>query len=357
MSRLLGQLDRYVVGAILGLSAVVGLGLVSLYSFISFITEIDQSSDSLGVGQIFVVTLLSMPAGLYVLMPLVAMLGTLLGVGQLAAQSEITAMRAAGYSNLRLGRAALIAGLLMGLLAVGLGESVGPIGQQAAERIKAGIEADVGGESGVGPVWLRDGGNVYFIRRLQAEDRFADAQIYRFDVALNLRSILSVDSARYVRGRWQFKGVSETRFDGQSVRVQQRDVLAWQSGIDPEVLELYVLEADTLSVTGLLRLIAYLDGNGLDTREQQLELWRKMIAPLTVMAMVLFAVPFVFGPTRGGGAGQRLLIGVLVGIGFHLLNEISANFGALYGWPAPLAAGLPTAVLALAAVARLGAAR
>lgn len=351
------RLDRYVMAAILGLSAVVGLGLVSLYSFISFITEIDQSNDSLGVGQIFVVTLMNMPAGLYVLMPLVAMLGTLLGVGQLAAQSEITAMRAAGYSNLRLGAAALIAGLLLGVLAMGIGESLAPAGQQAAERVKAGSRALGSEEAGVGPVWLRDGPNIYFIRRLQAADRFSDAEIYRLDDGLSLAAVLSVDRAVFEHGRWELQGVAETRFGTDRVQVQQHERLEWVSGIDPEVLELYVLESDTLSMAGLSRLIDYLESNGLDPSEQQLELWRKGVAPLTVMAMVLFAVPFVFGPTRGGGAGQRLLIGVLVGIGFHLVNEISANFGALYGWPAPVAAGLPTGVMLVLGATRLALAR
>ena len=353
----MGRLDCYVMVAILGLSAIVGLGLVSLYSFIGFITEIDQSNDRLGVAQIFMMTLMMMPAGLYVLMPLVAMLGTLLGVGQLAAQSEITAMRAAGYSNLRLGRAALLAGLAMGAVAVLLGESLGPEGQQAAERVKNAGRAGAAGEAGIGPVWLRDGQDIYFIRRLLADDRFADAEVYRLDDELNLRAIVSVESARHVDGGWTFDGVEETRFGESAIRIEQQGRLAWRGGLDPEVLKLFVLEADTVSAVGLMRLIDYLDHNGLDTSEQRLELWRKLVAPITVMAMVLFAVRFVFGPTRGGGAGQRLLIGVLVGIGFHLLNEISANFGALYGWPAPLAAGLPTALLMLAAGARLSMAR
>lgn len=356
-----GKLDRYIVLAIFGLSAVVGLGLVTLYSFISFITEIDSSSNkTLSVAQIFGVTVLMMPAGLYVLMPLVAMLGTLLGVGQLAAQSELTAMRAAGYSNLRIGGAALLAGFLLGALGVLLGESLGPAGQQAAERLK--LSARSGDEPAEAvsskPVWLRDGTTMYYIRRLIAEDRFADAQIYRFDDSLVLRSVLRVNEASYVRdGQWQLRGVSETHFDDGATRVDQEEAMDWPSGLEPEVLKLYVLEADTVSALGLLRLARYLEANGLDASDQRLELWRKVIAPITVMAMVLFAVPFVFGPTRGGGAGQQLLIGVLVGVGFHLLNEVSANLGALYGWAPPVAAGLPTAALMLFAVARLATAR
>lgn len=357
-----GRLDRYIVIAIFGLSGIVGLGLVTLYSFISFITEIDSSSNkALSTVQIFAVTLLMMPAGLYVLMPLVAMLGTLLGVGQLAAQSELTAMRAAGYSNLRIGRSALIAGFLLGALGVLLGESLGPAGQQAAERLKDSARSgEVAAEVAVSakPVWLRDGTTIYYVRRLIAEDRFADAEIYRFDDALVLRSVLSVTEASYVHdGRWQLRGVTETHFDDVATRIEKQESVDWSSGLEPDVLKLYVLEADTVSALGLLRLARYLEANGLDASDQRLELWRKLIAPLTVMAMVLFAVPFVFGPTRGGGAGQQLLIGVLVGVGFHLLNEVSANLGALYGWPPPVAAGLPTAALMTFAIGRLATAR
>jgi len=352
-----GKLDRYIVIAIFGLSAVVGLGLVALYSFINFITEVDSGSRSLGVTQIFTMTLLMMPSGLYVLMPLVAMLGTLLGVGQLAAQSELTAMRAAGYSNLRIGRAALIAGLLLGLLAVVLGESLAPAGQQAAERVKS--VARGGADAGVSskPVWLRDGNNIFLIRRLLAEDRFADAEIYRFDDALTLRSVMGVESAHYAQGIWVLNDVTETVFGGDHTRVDKHETLEWTSGLKPELLRFYVLESESVSASGLMRLVEYLEANGLDASDQRLELWRKLIAPITITAMVLFAVPFVFGPTRGGGAGQRLLLGVLVGVGFHLVNEVSANLGALYGWSAPVSAGTPTAALMLLALIRLATAR
>ena len=355
---MLGYADRYIIRAIFALSGVVGLGLVALYSFISFITEIDQGDKALSVSQIFTITILTMPAGLYALMPLIAMLGTLLGVGQLAAQSELTALRAAGYSNLRIGFAAVLAGGLMGILAVVIGESVAPAGQQAAEQVKQSARGqDV--EAGVRskPLWLRDGGSFYFIRSLQARDRFADAEIYRFGTDHDLDSILSVRSARFDDGRWVLEGVDKTRFRKAQIEVTHHERLRIKTGLDPDVLDLYVLEADTVSAGGLLRLARYLEANGLDSSEQRLEFWRKIIAPITVTAMVLFAVPFVFGPTRGGGAGQQLLIGVLVGVGFHLLNEVSANLGVLYGWGAPLSAGLPTLALAAYAIVRLSTAR
>lgn len=348
-------IDRYIMFAVLGLTAIVGLGLVTIYSFINFVSEIDRSAGTeFGAAEIAVYTLYLMPSGLYVLMPLIAMLGTLLGVGQLAVQSELTAMRAAGFSNLRIGRAALFGGLLLGALGVLLGETAAPAGERAAQMLKT--EARHGAEAGVSlkPIWLREGPNIFFIRSLRSENHFTDAEIYTLSESLSLQSVTKVDDARYRgSGVWRFEGITRTTFADDGASVEEQAAMDWQGRLSPEVLRLFVLEADDVSARGLWRLAEYLEENGLDASEQRLELWRKFIAPLTVMAMVLFAVPFVFGPTRGGGAGQQLLVGVFVGVGFHLLNELSASYGALYGWPAPMAAGLPTMLLMVAAVVRL----
>ena len=126
-----------------------------------------------------------------------------------------------------------------------------------------------------------------------------------------------------------------------------------ESGITPNVLRLFILEADNLSVRGLTRLVAYMDENHLDATKYRIWLWRKLVEPLTVMMMMLFAVPFVIGTLRDAGAGQRLLAGVLVGIVFYVTNKVSVSLGDLYQWPAPLAAGLPTLLLGAIAVWRL----
>jgi lipopolysaccharide export system permease protein len=129
--------------------------------------------------------------------------------------------------------------------------------------------------------------------------------------------------------------------------------MAWGGTLSPEVLRLFVLEADALSMHGLWRLIRYLDENNLDSRAYAVALARKAMAPVTVMAMMLFAVPFVLGPLRNTGAGQRLLVGVLVGLVFYVLNEVTANTGQLYGWNPLVAAGTPTLAFALIGVWRL----
>lgn len=68
---------------------------------------------------------------------------------------------------------------------------------------------------------------------------------------------------------------------------------------------------------------------------------RNFLAPLAYMAMLVIAMPFVFGLNRSG-TGQRLLIGLLLGLLFFLLNYLLGNIVLLYGLPPLVGAGLPT---------------
>ena len=350
----MNRLDRYIISHILGLTAIVALALLAIHTFITFVAELDEAGQGgFGYRQLLAYTLWLMPSGLYVLLPIVAMLGTLTGLGTLAAQSELTAMRAAGVSLLRIGTATLGAGLLLGVLCVVLGDWLAPKGQLTAEALKSearsGVQAGLGGKT----VWLREGDHVFQIHRLLAEDHFEAAEIYTLGPDLNLQAVTRVESGRYVDGIWKFRGVRRTEFGAQNARVVERAGMDWSGTLSPDVLRLFVLEAEALSTGGLLRLIRYLQQNDLDTSAYTLALARKVVAPLTVMAMMLFAIPFVLGPLRTSGAGQRLFVGVLIGLAFYVINEVTANTGQLYGWNPLVSAAAPTLAFALIALWRL----
>jgi lipopolysaccharide export system permease protein len=272
-----------------------------------------------------------------------------MGLGVLASQSELTAMRAAGLSNARIAVATLLAGAVLGALGWLVSDEIAPRATRLAQEIKSG-----GAQEGPGMVWLRDGKDVLRIRRLLAEDHAQAVEIYRLDDHLKLQVLIAAEDARYVDDAWQLTGMRETHFaaDGSTV-LGTADHGRWQGSVTPNVLRLYLLEANALTVGGLNRLIAYLDTNRLDAQKYRLQLWSKLIEPLTIMAMAAFALPFAFGSLRDAGAGQRLLIGILLGVGFYVINRVSLSLGQIYGWNALLAAGGPTAVWAGIAAVRI----
>jgi lipopolysaccharide export system permease protein len=346
--------DRYIMAHIFGLTTIVALALMAIHTFITFVAEIDEiGRGGFGYMQLLVYTLWLMPTGLYIMLPIIAMLGTLTGLGALASQTELTAMRASGISLFRIGGATLGAGAVIGIFCLVLGDWLAPFGQQSADALKTqarlGVQAGVGGK----PVWLREGEHVFHIKRLLAEDHIAAVEIYSLGPDLQLRAATLVDEGRYRDDQWHFTGIRRTEFGEQSARVVEMQQLEWPGTLPPEVLRLFVLEANALSMRGLVRLIRYLRANDLDTRNYTLTLARKLVAPFTVMAMMLFAVPFVLGPLRNTGAGQRLFIGVLIGLAFYVINEVTANTGQLYGWNALISAATPTLAFAGIGVWRL----
>lgn len=352
----MNRLDRYIIGSVLSLTALVGLGLVTIYTLVVFISDIGETGKgSYGVLQVLEYSVLLMPSSLYILLPIVALLGALLGIGALARSSELTAMRASGVSMLRIGAATLAAGALLGVFGYVLGDWLGPAGENLATRLRDEARGEQGSHDRA--LWLRDADNILRIRRLLAEDHARDVTVFRTDAHGGLAQVSTVDEARYVDGRWLMTGVKRTEMHDDGTRVVTLDQIEISGSITPNVLKLFILEGDVLSVRGLYNLVDYMEENKLDATKYRIWLWRKLVEPVTVMVMMLFAVPFVVGTLRDAGAGQRLLAGVLVGIVFYVLNKVSVSVGDLYQWPAPMAAGLPTALLAVLALWRLRLAR
>lgn len=351
----MNRLDRYVIAHVLSLTGIVALGLVTIYTLVVFVADVGQTGKDYGVVQVFEYSLLMVPASLYILMPIIALLGTLMGIGVLTRNAELTAMRAAGVSMARIGGATLLAGVLLGVLGFALGDWLGPAGERAANELRDDARGEHGGLDR--SLWLRDADNILRIRNLETENLARDVTVFRTTPDGRLAQVSRVDEAVYVDGRWRLSGVKRTEFNDGHAAVTSVDSMQLDGGISPKVLKLFILEADSLSVRGLANLIAYMDDNHLDAGKYRIWLWRKLVEPLTVMMMMLFAVPFVIGQARDTGAGQRLLAGVLVGIVFYVFNKVSVSLGDLYQWPAPLAAGLPTVLLSVLAVWRLRRAR
>jgi lipopolysaccharide export system permease protein len=349
------RLDRYVMTHVLELTGIVALGLVSIYTLVVFVQDVNETRGGYGALQVLEYSTLMIPNSLYTLMPIVALLGTLMGIGALARTGELTAMRSAGIALSRIGGATLVAGLGLALFAFFLGDWLAPTSEGVATELRDNAR---GNDSYAGKsLWLRNAGSVVRIGKPLSENHVRDLTIFRIGQDNQLQAALIADEAVYTDGHWHLSGVKRTDFGEDSVAVSQQDQVDVAGGIDPKDLKQFILMSDNLSVHGLLRLIGYMEGNHLDARKYRLLLWRRLVEPLTVMVMMLFAVPFVLAQQRDTGAGQRLLVGALVGIVFYLVNSVSVRLGDIYQWPAPLAAGLPTLGLALLSWWRLMRAR
>jgi lipopolysaccharide export system permease protein len=68
---------------------------------------------------------------------------------------------------------------------------------------------------------------------------------------------------------------------------------------------------------------------------------------------VIIAIPFVFRQLRGGGFGQRLFVGILLGLGFYLVSKGFGYVVLVYDIPPVVGAITPLVVFFLVALVML----
>lgn len=350
-------IDRHIASHVLGFSAIVGFALLALQSFITLAAEADDISDRFSFLDLATVVAFETPGTMLVLMPMIALIGTLLGLGALAQQGELVAMRAAGISVLRIGTATLAGGVLLAALTLVLSDVIAPAGKRASEQLQSAEKYGTNPGAVTRPVWLRGEQEIYHVRRVESPRAVGPVTVFSLGADGGIETISEVAQAHFADGAWQARDIKHIHFGVDGVRSEAVERMRWPSGPSPDVLELVVLESDALSIRGLLRLIHYLERNGLDAQQHRITLWQKLVSPLTVLVMMLLAVPYVLGSLRDSGTGQRLLVGVLIGVVFWVGNEVIGSSALIYRWPPMVSALSPSLIVLVIALWRLRQAR
>ncbi|MDQ2696531.1 MAG: LPS export ABC transporter permease LptG [Pseudomonadota bacterium] len=337
------RIDRYIFRVVLGSSLVALLVLMGLETFFTLLTELeDVGKGAYGVNDVLHYLLLTFPSRIYLIFPMALLLGGLMGMGALAGSSELIAMRAAGVSILRLVLAALQAGVALSLVMALVGEYVAPRLERQAKEMRSAVQAkQITIRKGRG-FWARDGNNFVQVRSILPGVKLGDIYIYELDDTFDLKSVTWAKGARFENGRWVLEGVSRSYMQPESVATDSVVRIAWTSLISPRLLEVLATEPEDLSMRDLRAYIGYLQANGLDTGSHELAFWSKVLGPLAHLTMLFVAMPFVFVSQRKAGAGQRLVIGIFLGLLFFLANRMLGNTVLLYGYPPLLGALLPT---------------
>ena len=343
----LGLLQRYIAKTILASTFMVLLVLLGLYTFMDFITELDElGKGQYQLGDVFTYMMLSMPKRIYELLPVAALLGSVLGLGNLASQSELVAMRAAGVSIQQINKSVIIVALCLMFVAVFTGEVLRPPAEQKAREVKSMAQTGTVGSRSQHGFWTRDGLHFNHIQRILPDGRFSGISIYEFDAQHRLRIVTKAEEAEYDDENWILTDVIQSTLDEKGVKVRSVEHARWKSQLNPGMLNIVVVPPEFLPVWGLLEYISYLKTNYQAVEQYQMAFWMKVMMPISSAVMVFLAVPFVFGPLRSSPIGGRILAGALVGIGFHLFNQSFQHIGLVFGVLPWLSAAFPTLVFA-----------
>ena len=128
----MNQLDRYVGRTVLvAILLVLGI-IVGLDAFAAILNEAEDVSESYSFLNALSYVVLTLPGRFYEFIPFAALIGCLIGLGQLATTSELVVMRGAGVSVARLVWITMKPALVVAIAGILLGEYIAPKTQQLA---------------------------------------------------------------------------------------------------------------------------------------------------------------------------------------------------------------------------------
>ena len=148
-------------------------------------------------------------------------------------------------------------------------------------------------------------------------------------------------------GGWFLRNMRETKFESDRVSARRADRARMVGSIDATVLEFSMVDADNLSLSGLYNYARHLRDNDLDARFYEASFWSRVAGNVLIVVMTLLAVPFVLGPLRSSGAGSRMLVGILIGVAYVLLNKTLVNSSSVFELNPLIIGWAPTIALAL----------
>jgi lipopolysaccharide export system permease protein len=340
--------DRYLARTILTTTLLVLAVIIALHLFSLVLREVDDMGrGQYGIADAILFALRQLPGLLYQSAPLVALLGAILGLGSLAASSELVALRAAGLSQAQLSLAVARIGAVIVVVALLIGEGFAPHWEREAQRDRLRALTGGGGD-GSAQLWARDGDVFISIGYLLVNGIASEMTLYRRDSDGRPWEIIQATQGRFRAGEWYLAEVRRTRLEPAiGVVVEQLDHLRWPSALTPEVVGAMVLQPGHLSLPELFIHLRYMVENDLEAGIYQLSFWSRIFQPLATIGMVLLAVPFVFTSARAISPGKAILIGVIIGITFYLFNAIFGQIGLVYRLPPLVAALLPTLLVYL----------
>jgi lipopolysaccharide export system permease protein len=340
-------LSQYLMRTIISSTALVLVVLLAIAGLFEFIAELDDVQGDYQTPQAILYAALRLPNLAFEMLPVAALIGSLLGLGAIAGNSEITVMRSSGLSTARLAGMVAVSGFVL-LVVTGLvGEFIGPPLDFYARdmRMEARYQKD---DNVANSAWVKDGPVYLHLERVNAEFEFGSIYLFRFDDDNKLASIARAENSGIDDDdNWILENLRETRFQDDGVQVVQSSVAVESFEVNSELLGSSLVKPLSLSARGLLLYIDYLKRNSLDASQYESEIWYRASRTLTVLVMPILSLAFVFGSLRSGGTGSRLVIGVVIGLAYYLASETLANSGQVFNLNPAIVNWLPFSVLCL----------
>ncbi len=285
---------------------------------------------------------LQLPALMYLILPFSCLFGVLLGIGRLAGDNEIAAMRTSGISLQRIALPCYVLGVLMTLVAFGINEQIAPHAQTKSVELFRQI-AFHSTQAIIQPYqFFRtvDGQHVIYIQSVDSgTGMMHNVQVFNIGAGY-WPETLTARSGRQLNGKLAlYDGVvTTTGYQGTVTQVKHFDRLEFPLG---DTSLLYSPQSPFETNARELRMqIQNLKTGGQDVTQLEMSLQQKYAMPAACLIGVLISLPMGIRFGRRG-RGIAAIFAVIILLAYWMLMAATNALGKSGAMPPVFAAWFP----------------
>lgn len=344
-------LERYIAKTIASATGLATLAITGVSFLLLLLGEMKNIGEGdYGVLQALIYAVMRLPMQVYQFAPMLMLLGSVIGLSVLTSNRELAVMRASGFSMRRIIRSVLYAAIAIILLFVILGELFAPqmgfhaeINKENAQNAGQAVVTNSG-------VWFHIDDNFIHVQHVVGRQMMQGVTRYQFDNKHQLLAAYFAKTLAKNDNGWVMYNVAKTTFYSEHAKSEFIPQMPWDLKFNTSLLNVGLVEPNEMSLPRLSKFITYLESNNLQANQYKYEFWQRALQPLASLIMILLAIPFVLGVRMNNQLGWRIIISVIAGFGFFILNAVLSQLSIVYQLPVIFAAFLPLIIFGCVAL-------
>ncbi len=346
---------RYICREFLKILLLSMSAFILIYLIVDFFARMDTFLEHRATSSlIFLYYLYQIPGIGFQILPLGVLMATLLGLGILSRNNEITAMKANGISLYRITFPLLLLGIAAsGLCFIGK-EFIVPFSNRQLDSILLTEILKKPRKTFIrnNKIWYRSRNAIYNFQVFNPErDLLEGITLFEFNDDFKLLRRIDAKRALWRGDAWHFYDVTIRDFDKrratQTFQFEERVIPIPET---PDVFKEEQRDTEEMGYYDLQSYIRRIKNGGYDATKYIVDLYAKLSFPFACAIMVFIGIPFSVRTARSGGVTLSIVMSIVIGFLYWIILNLSLSLGHS-GWlPPQLSAFAPHALFGLAGI-------
>jgi len=342
--------ERYIAKTLITYTLVVLLVWLSIYSFFNFLAELNSvGKESYTILQALKFIVLQMPEIAYEQASPIILLGCILGMGHLASTSQLLIFRISGVSILKITWLTVKNALFFIFIIIVIGEFLAPTLTSYSKNSRSmalGLNNISNSQEGF---WIRDGDNFINVKKNIDGKIFAGITVIEVNSSNSIKRVIKskgaeFDSNSLIMNETEIFSISKSN-NFENFSIKERNLYNKIVSFDQDLIDSLEKDPEDLSTLTIIKQIQFLSDNKLRSGVFEVELYKRLTKPLTLLAMIFLAMLFIFGSNREVTLGRKIFFGVALGLSFELLSRIGGAVSLSFDLSPFLSSILPALIV------------